>query len=72
MALNHIQTTNAKPRDKAYKPAAEKRVETLARKVAADNTFKTIAAEWVAKISVRVAHRSRSTRFAGCSAWPIR
>jgi integrase len=30
-------------------PAAEKRVETLARKVAADNTFKTIAEEWVAK-----------------------
>jgi len=110
MALNHIQITNAKPRDKAYKladsdglylfiqpngaklwrmnyrhlgrqktlyfgawpevgiaaarqlrdkareqiaagldPAAEKRVETLARKVAADNTFKTIAEEWVAK-----------------------
>ncbi len=110
MALNHIQITNAKPRDKAYKladsdglylfiqpngaklwrmnyrhlgrqktlyfgawpevgiaaarqqrdkareqiaagldPAAEKRIETLARKVAADNTFKTIAEEWVAK-----------------------
>jgi hypothetical protein len=108
MALNHIQITNAKPRDKAYKladsdglylfiqpngaklwrmnyrhlgrqktlyfgawpevgiaaarqhrdkareqiaagldPAAEKRIETLARKVAADNTFKTIAEEWV-------------------------
>lgn len=30
-------------------PAAEKRIETLARKVAADNTFKTIAEEWVAK-----------------------
>lgn len=30
-------------------PAAEKRVATLARKVAADNTFKTIAEEWVAK-----------------------
>ena len=110
MALNHIQITNAKPRDKAYKladsdglylfiqpngtklwrmnyrhlgrqktlyfgawpevgiaaarqlrdnareqiaagldPAAEKRIDTLARKVAADNTFKTIAEEWVAK-----------------------
>lgn len=110
MALNHIQITNAKPRDKAYKladsdglylliqpngtklwrmnyrhlgrqktlyfgarpevglaaarqhrekareqiaagrdPAAEKRVETLARKVSADNTFKTIAEEWVVK-----------------------
>lgn len=110
MALNHIQITNAKPRNKAYKladsdglylfiqpngaklwrmnyrhlgrqktlyfgawpevgiaaarqyrdkareqiaagldPAAEKRIETLARKVAADNTFKTIAEEWVAK-----------------------
>lgn len=110
MALNHIQITNAKRRDKAYKladsdglylfiqpngaklwrmnyrhlgrqktlyfgawpevgiaaarqqrdkareqiaagldPAAEKRIETLARKVAADNTFKTIAEEWVAK-----------------------
>ena len=110
MALNHIQITNAKPRDKAYKvadadglylvvqtngaklwrmnyrylgrqktlyfggwpeigiaaarqlrekareqiaagldPAAEKRMETLARKVAADNTFKTIAEEWVTK-----------------------
>jgi hypothetical protein len=110
MALNHIQITNAKPREKAYKladsdglylvvqpngtklwrmnyrhlgrqktlylgawpevriaaarqqrdkareqiaagldPAAEKRIETLARKVAADNTFKTIAEEWVAK-----------------------
>ncbi|VVT24239.1 Integrase [Sphingomonas sp. EC-HK361] len=110
MALNHIQITNAKSRDKAYKladsdglylfiqpngaklwrmnyrhlgrqktlyfgawpevgiaaarqqrdkareqiaagldPAAEKRIETLARKVAADNTFKTIAEEWVAK-----------------------
>jgi len=110
MALNHIQITNAKPKDKAYKvadsdglylvvqtngtklwrmnyrhlgrqktlyfgawpevgiamarqrrdkareqiaagldPAAEKRVENLARKVAADNTFKTIAEEWVAK-----------------------
>ena len=110
MALNHIQITNAKPRDKAFKladseglflfvqpngtklwrmnyrhlgrqktlyfgawpeigiaaarqlrdkareqiaagldPAAEKRIETLARKVAADNTFKTIAEEWVAK-----------------------
>ncbi|MGJ3647610.1 tyrosine-type recombinase/integrase [Sphingomonas sp. GlSt437] len=30
-------------------PAAEKRIETLARKVAADNTFETIAEEWVAK-----------------------
>lgn len=30
-------------------PAAEKRVAMLARKVAADNTFKTIAEEWVAK-----------------------
>ncbi|MEJ7928089.1 integrase arm-type DNA-binding domain-containing protein [Sphingobium sp. AN641] len=110
MALNHIQITNAKPRDKAYKladadglylavqtngtklwrmnyrylgrqktlyfgawpevgiamarqqraaareqiaagldPAAEKRSDTLARKVAPDNTFKTIAEEWVAK-----------------------
>ncbi|CAM5416825.1 tyrosine-type recombinase/integrase [Sphingobium scionense] len=110
MALNHIQITNAKPRDKAYKladadglylavqtngtklwrmnyrylgrqktlyfgawpevgiamarqqraaareqiaagldPAAEKRSDTLARKVAADNTFRTIAEEWVAK-----------------------
>jgi len=110
MALNHIQITNAKPRDKAFKladsdglylfvqpngaklwrmnyrhlarqktlyfgawpevgiaaarqlrekareqiaagldPAAEKRVENLARKVAADNTFKTIAEEWVGK-----------------------
>jgi len=110
MALNHIQITNAKPRDKAYKladsdglylfvqpngaklwrmnyrhlgrqktlyfgawpevgiaaarqqrdkareqiaagldPAAEKRIETLARKIAADNTFKTIAEEWVSK-----------------------
>ena len=110
MALNHIQITNAKPRDKAYKladsdglylfiqpnatklwrmnyrhlgrqktlyfgawpevgiaaarqlrdkareqiaagldPAAEKRIDTLARKVAADNTFKTIAEEWVAR-----------------------
>lgn len=110
MALNHIQITNAKPRDKAYKladadglylavqtngtklwrmnyrylgrqktlyfgawpevgiamarqqraaareqiaagldPAAEKRSDTLARKVAADNTFKTIAEEWVVK-----------------------
>lgn len=110
MALNHIQITNAKPRNKAYKladsdglylfiqpngaklwrmnyrhlgrqktlyfgawpeigfaavrqlrdkareqiaagldPAAEKRIETLTRKVAADNTFKTIAEEWVAK-----------------------
>ncbi|HWI85393.1 MAG TPA: integrase arm-type DNA-binding domain-containing protein [Sphingomonas sp.] len=110
MALNLIQITNAKPRDKAYKladsdglylfiqpngaklwrmnyrhlgrqktlyfgawpevgiaaarqqrdkareqiaagldPAAVKRIETLARKVAADNTFKTIAEEWVAK-----------------------
>ena len=110
MALNHIQITNAKPRDKAYKladsdglylfiqpngaklwrmnyrhlgrqktlyfgawpevglaaarqhrdkareqiaagldPAAEKRIDALARKVAADNTFKTIAEEWVAK-----------------------
>ena len=110
MALNHIQITNAKPRDKAYKladsdglylfiqpngaklwrmnyrhlgrqktlyfgawpevgvaaarqlrdkareqiaagldPAAEKRIDTRARKVAADNTFKTIAEEWVAK-----------------------
>lgn len=27
-------------------PAAEKRIETLARKVAADNTFETIAEEW--------------------------
>jgi len=110
IALNPIQITNAKPRDKAYKladadglylavqtngtklwrmnyrylgrqktlyfgawpevgiamarqqravareqiaagldPAAEKRSETLARKVAADNTFKTIAEEWVVK-----------------------
>ena len=110
MALNHIQITNAKPRDKAYKvadsdglylvvqpngtklwrmnyrhfgrqktlyfgawpevgiaaarelrdearkqlaagldPAAEKRVKLLAQKVAADNTFKTIAEEWVSK-----------------------
>jgi len=110
MALNHIQITKAKPRDKAFKladsdglylfvqpngaklwrmnyrhlarqktlyfgawpevgiaaarqlrekareqivagldPAAEKRVENLARRVAADNTFKTIAEEWVAK-----------------------
>ncbi|WP_335339765.1 MULTISPECIES: tyrosine-type recombinase/integrase [unclassified Sphingobium] len=110
MALNHIQITNAKPKDKAYKaadsdglylvvqtngtklwrmnyrhlgrqktlyfgawpevgiamarqrrdkareqiaagldPTAEKRVENLARKVAADNAFKTIAEEWVAK-----------------------
>lgn len=109
-ALNHIQITNAKPRDKAYKladgdglylavqtngtklwrmnyrylgrqktlyfgawpevgiamarqqraaareqiaagldPAAEKRSDTLARKVAADNTFRTIAEEWVVK-----------------------
>lgn len=30
-------------------PAAEKRVARLAQKVAADNTFKTIAEEWVAK-----------------------
>lgn len=30
-------------------PTAEKRATTLARKVAADNTFKTIAEEWVAK-----------------------
>ncbi len=30
-------------------PAAEKRIATLARKVAADNTFKTIAEEWVTK-----------------------
>lgn len=30
-------------------PAAEKQIETLARKVAADNTFKTIPEEWVAK-----------------------
>lgn len=30
-------------------PAAEKRIDTLARKVAADNTFKTIAEEWVKK-----------------------
>ena len=110
MALNHIQITNAKSRNKAYKladsdglylfiqpndaklwrmnyrhlgrqktlyfgawpevglaaarqlrdkareqiaagldPAAEKRIDALARKVAADNTFKTIAEEWVAK-----------------------
>ena len=110
MALNHVQITNAKTRDKAFKladsdglylfvqpngaklwrmnyrhlgrqktlyfgawpevgiaaarqlrdkareqiaagldPAAEKRIETLARRVAADNTFKTIAEEWVAK-----------------------
>ena len=110
MAVNHIQITNAKPRDKAYKlanadglylavqangtklwrmnyrylgrqktlcfgawpevgiaiarqpragareqiavgldPAAEKRSDTLARKVTADNTFKTIAEEWVTK-----------------------
>ena len=110
MTLNHIQITNAKPREKAYKmadgdglylvvepngsklwrmnyrqlgrqrtlyfgawphvgiaaarerrdearkqiaagldPAAEKRNATLARKVAADNTFKTIAEEWVRK-----------------------
>lgn len=103
MALNHIQITNAKPWDKAYKladadglylavqtngtklwrmnyrylgrqktlyfgawpevgiamareqiaagldPSAEKRSDTLARKVAADNTFKTIAEEWVTK-----------------------
>jgi len=30
-------------------PTAEKRAATFARKVAADNTFKTIAEEWVAK-----------------------
>jgi len=30
-------------------PAAEKRVATLARKIAADNIFRTIAEEWVAK-----------------------
>lgn len=30
-------------------PAAAKRIEALARKVAADNTFETIAEEWVAK-----------------------
>ncbi|MGY4398723.1 hypothetical protein ACVWZA_003931 [Sphingomonas sp. UYAg733] len=110
MALNHIQITNAKPREQAYKladseglylvvqtngtklwrmnyryagrqktlyfgiwpdvglalarelrdaarkkiaagldPSAEKRIANLARKVAADNTFKTIAEEWVSK-----------------------
>jgi len=30
-------------------PAAEKRVATLARKIAADNTLKTVAEEWFAK-----------------------
>ena len=30
-------------------PAVTKRVAALARKVAADNTFRTIAEEWVAK-----------------------
>lgn len=31
-------------------PSTEKRIADLARKVAANNTFKTIAEEWVAKI----------------------
>src|SRR3546814_10001937 len=30
-------------------PAAEKKVERITRKIAEDNTFKTIAAEWLAK-----------------------
>jgi integrase len=111
MALNHIQITNAKPRDKAYKvadseglyllvqpngaklwrmnyrhlgrqktlyfgawpevgiaaarqrrteakeqiaagldPCAEKRLSRIAEKIAADNTFKAVAEEWLDKI----------------------
>lgn len=53
-------------------PAAEKGAAMHARKMAADNTFKTIAEEWVAKNERRAARRSPSIRFAGCSAWPIR
>ncbi len=110
MTLNHIQITNARPRNKAYKltdsgglylvvqpngaklwrmnyryvsrqktlsfgawpevgiaaarhkrddarkeiasgldPATEKKLATIARKIAVDNTFKTIAEEWVVK-----------------------
>ncbi|MEB0312266.1 hypothetical protein QN382_23770, partial [Pseudomonas sp. 10B1] len=30
-------------------PAAEKKVERITRKIAEDNTFKTIAEEWLAK-----------------------
>lgn len=111
MSLTHIQISNAKPKEKAYKmadadalylvvrpsgakvwrmnyryldrqktlyfgswpdvgiasarelrdaarkkllagldPAAEKKVERITQKIAQDNTFKTIASEWVAKI----------------------